>query len=205
MHHQTFLRRAALAGAAVLLAACGSSAATATPRAPATLASPSPAPAATFPLGSIAPGFSFTLPSEDKALEDLLPDDIGGAAITKSSMAGSSLVGAPGSDLSKVLGQLGKTESDISAAFGIGGGVSVGAYRLKGVDATTLLAAFAQMLSADEAPTISDANIGGKSVRQVVTATATIYVYTNDDVLFTVNKDPTGTDAAVAEAISKLP
>ena len=205
MLHQILVRRVGLAGAAVLVAACGSSVATATPGLSATGAASTAAPATTLPLPSIAPGFSFALPSEDKALEDLLPDDVGGAAITKSSMAGSTLVGAPGSDLSKVLGQLGKTEADVSAAFGIGGGVSVGAYRLKGVDANTLLAAFAQMLAADEAPTISDASVGGKSVKQVVTAAATIYVYTKGDVLFTVSKAGTGTDAAVAEAISKLP
>ena len=107
-------------------------------------------------------------------------------------MQGSDLVGEPDSDLSQVLGQLGKGADDISAAFGNGGGVSLAAYRLKGVDANTLLTAFVQLLSADEAPTVTDANVGGKAVKKVVTADMTSYVYTKGDVLFTVGTSGDG-------------
>lgn len=157
------------------------------------------------PLPTIDAGFSFTLPSEDKALEALLPDQVAGGTVGKSSMVGTSLVGASDSDLSKVLQRLGKTPADLSAAFGTGGGVSLSAYRLKGVDAATLLIAFVALLDPSETPTVTDASLGGKAVKQVVTSGATSYVYTHDDVLFTITPISTGKDAAIAEAISKLP
>lgn len=202
---QTLIRPFAFAAIAALVVACGGSTASGTPGSAATQAPASQAAESSIPLPSLGPDFSFTLPSADKELEDLLPDDVGGATITKASMQGSDLVGEPDSDLSQVLGQLGKGADDISAAFGNGGGVSLAAYRLKGVDANTLLTAFVQLLSADEAPTVTDANVGGKAVKKVVTADMTSYVYTKGDVLFTVGTSGDGTEAAVAEAISKLP
>ena len=202
MTRQAFIRRAGIAAAAVLVAACGTSTATGTPGAAATQAAPTEVPATQAPLPSVGPGFSVTLPSEDKALEDQLPDEVAGVQLNKSSLAGASLAGTPDSNVSKVLSQLGKTPADISAAFGASTVVSVGAYRLKGVDASILLAAFVQVLTGDATPTITDASIGGKAVKKVVTDNQTIYVYAKGDVLFTVGL---GTDAAIAEAISKLP
>lgn len=203
---QRITRRLALAATAAILAACGGATATGSPPAPGTQAPPPPSAEATqAALPSIGPDFSFTLPSEDKALEDLLPDDVGGAPISKASMAGDSLVGGIDSQIGVVVQGLGKTADDISAAFGTGGGVSITAYRLKGVPAQTLLQSFVTMLSGEDAPTVTDANVGGKAVKKAVSPDSTIYVYTKDDVLFTIVATPGGTDAAIAEAISKLP
>jgi hypothetical protein len=203
-------RAAALLIAAIAVAACQSgNGATSSPgeslAGPGALSTPQPATQA--PLPTIDAGFSFELPSQDKELEAMLPDEIAGGTVGKSSMTGSSLVGASDSALSKALQGLGKTPDDLSAAFGTGGGVSVSVYRLKGVDAATLLVAFVALLDPGETPTVTDATVGGKEVKQVVTGGSTSYVYTKDDVLFTIAPIGTGTDAdaAIAEAISKLP
>ena len=195
--------------AAGAFAACGSSttptvAPGATQEVPGGLTTPAAA-VTQPPLPTLDPEFSFALPSEDKELEALLPDEIAGGTVAKSSMAGASLVGSDTSGISKVLQGLKKTPDDLSAAFGSGGGVSVSAYRLKGVEASALLTAFIGLLSAEEAPTVSDATIGGKAVKQVVVSGQTMTVYTHDDVLFTIAPIGSGKDAAVAEAISKLP
>jgi hypothetical protein len=181
----------------------GGSTAAATPGAPGGLTTPVPVTQA--PLPTLDPGFSFTLPSADKELEDQLPDTIAGVTVSKSSMAGDALVGSDNTDMSKVLQQLNKTPEDFSAAFGSGGGVTVSAYRLKGVNAGTLLTAFVQLLSADEVPQISDASLGGKAVKRVISSGDTTYVYTSGDILFTIAPIGSGKDAAVADAISQLP
>ena len=193
-----------LIAASMLIAACG----------PSVTSPPSQGAAATEPSATEtpftlppAPSFSFALPSADKALEALLPNEVAGAPIVKSSISGPTLAGSgPGSeDMRAMLTRLGKTPDDLSAAFGSGGGLIMSAYRLKGVDATALLAAFAVLLDADEAPTMTDASLGGKSVTKVVTGVSTVYAYTKDDVLFTVTGGTGVPEATIAEAISKLP
>ena len=145
------VRRAArpltlLAGLAILIAACGPSA-TATP-AGSGAAVPTAVPPTQVPIGTTGtvPTFalpSFALPSADKELEDLLPDDIAGEAVRKSSMTGDQFMGFLGSpEVEAVLDQFDKSPSDLSVAFGGTTNLTLIAYRLKGFDGSQFFNTF---------------------------------------------------------------
>ncbi|HXG27205.1 MAG TPA: hypothetical protein VNL94_10230 [Candidatus Binatia bacterium] len=199
-----------LAAGAVVVTACGGGGATSAPTGGVT-APPATAAAPSSPAQSTdEPTFSFALPSgfnADTELEALLPAQLGGQDVFKLSMTGDQFVGAgeQGSDeLSNALSQLGKTPQDLSVAFGGTDAVSVFAYRIKGVDATTFFNAFLQT-GMSQGATITDVTIAGKSVRKVVTAESeTIYLYTSGQVLFGVGGDDVP-DALLNEVFSKLP
>src|SRR5882672_2640 len=99
---------AAVAGTALLVAACGSGAATTAPT-----TTPTAVPVATdIPSGTNGAEPSFDLSSfhADVQLEGLLPKSIGGAPVTPVSMDGSAMVGQNGSpELIATLSAVGKT------------------------------------------------------------------------------------------------
>jgi hypothetical protein len=154
--------------------------------------------------------FSFALPHNAAELEALLPDKIGTATLTKLSWSGQDFVNAnTGSpELKTWLESLGKSLSDVSAAaaFDVTGGTSIFAFRVNGVDHTTLFTAFQQAaIKSGETPTpYTNQTVGGKQVA-VAPANGTgesNYVYGVADLIFIVStKDP----ATAAEALSKLP
>ena len=198
---------AAVAGAA--LAACGPGA---TSTAQPTTAATTVAAATIPPLPSLGPGFSFVIPSfePDLELEALLPDAIAGQPLRKSSMLGPRMIGSgpSGDDLRAVLEQFDKTPDDLSVAFGSAANVSISAYRIKGLDAGKSYLAFLALVDLEAVPAVTDVTISGKAVKKLVAATATAYVYTYEDVIFTIAPPPEGgpaADAVVADAISKLP
>jgi hypothetical protein len=212
------LARRATRGAAVVLVAgalavagCGpSGTSSAQPTAPAAMATAIPT--ISVPQASVAPAFSFAPPSlhADPALEALLPDDIAGQPMKTSSMRGAAIIGTgkSGDDLRAVLEQFGKSQDDLSVAFGAAANVSISAYRIKGIDAGKTYVAFLALVDLEAVPTITDVVVGGKSVKKLVASTATAYVYTFDDVIFTIAPPPEGgaaADAVVADGISKLP
>lgn len=200
---------ALLSGAAILIAACGGNAATSTPSQPAT---PPPAtePAATNALPSFGlPDFSFALPSfsSDAELEGMFPSDIAGQPLTVQSMSGSDFLGFMGganNPLGPALTQLGKTPEDLSVAFGgtADGSVTVFAFRIKGVNADTFLNAYTGVAGSQSGTTITDANLGGKAVKQVATGGTNVYLYLHGDVIWTVTST---NPATLNEAFTKLP
>ncbi len=202
------LTLAVIAGASLVLAACGqaatpTSAPGATRAALATQAAATQAPGATQ-----GPGLSFTIPSEDKALEALLPDQIGGQPTQKLSMTGATFLGDGGSstnDFTTILTRLGKSPADLSVAGASTDALQVFAFRVKGVDANQLFQAFVQLASSAQGDVVSDANIGGKAVKKVVTVDGAVsYIYASGDVLFTVDVSSDTDPALLTEAFSKL-
>lgn len=194
---------AALAGLALLIAACGGGAATPT-QAPVTQA-----PATQAAVGTDAVP-SFALPSfhGDVKLEDLFPDQIGGEPVAVQSMSGEQF-SATGlsSDLDKVLVSLNKTSSDLSVAFGSGGGVTIIAFKINGVAASAIQTAAFNVFQQDTPSTISDVSIGGKTVKKITPTDTTdevTYIYGVQDVIFTVGGSDV-TDAVLTEVFSKLP
>jgi hypothetical protein len=201
------LTLAAMAGAALVLAACGQAGAP-TGAAGATQAAVATQAATQAPGATAGPGLSFVLPNEDKDLEALLPDQIGGKPVQKLSMAGTSFLvggGSSSDDFTKILTQFGKSPADLSVAVGGTDSIQLGAFRVKGVDANQLFQSFLQLASSAQGDVVSDANVGGKSVKKVVTVDGDVsYIYASGDVLFTVDSTSDTDPALVTEAFSKL-
>lgn len=218
-------------GLALTAAACGSSAPSSSPAAsvaasvgtsaaastePSTSTEPSAsAPASTEPGASSeasAPADSgipsFALPSFHEApdLEAALPDKVGDQALQKLSFSGTGTFASGGSDSQDfvdLLTALGKSPSDFSLAVAGGDNVSIGVFRVAGVDGNLLLNAFVQAAQKDDTSTqVSDANRGGKSVKKVVSGSDTTYAYASGDKVFFVQSE---TDALVDQALSTLP
>lgn len=206
---------ATLAGAlAIVLAACGP-AASAVPTTgavgtgpPATQAPSATGPAQTDPFG--LPSFALPSFTSDADLEALLPDELGGAPVQKFSMTGDSFLGTGGigaDELDDVLSQFGRTPADLSVAFGNAGSVTILAYRIRDVPAEMFYQGFLAAAQQDAEVTVTDASVGGKSVKRVVSSDSDIgtsYVYARGDVLFVVGGDGVS-DALLDETFSKLP
>jgi hypothetical protein len=184
------------------------------PSVPGSLTIPSiPLPSGSFEIPSFdIPSFSF--PSEDKDLEARLPNEINGVTMVKYSFKGASFLqsGADNQqDLVDFLSSLGKSPDDLSVAFaGDGAGqldLQLGAFRVAGADQNALLAAFIGATQ-KESPqdTVTQANVGGKNVTQIVdpddTESGAIYIYASGDTLFYVSSpDP----ALAAAGLTALP
>jgi hypothetical protein len=181
---------------------------------PAPSASPAqPSGSSAVPSGSFAiPSFSF--PSEDKDLENRLPNEINGVTLTKYSFKGSTFLSSGASnsqDLIDLLSSLGKTPNDMSVAFAADPAgkidVQIGAFKVAGADSIALLAAFvAATKKTTPAVQVTQASVGGKNVSQITdpsdTTTGAIDVYANGDVLYYVQSpDP----ALAGAAIQALP
>jgi hypothetical protein len=204
---------AMLAGAAVLVAACGTGTPTGAPATNAPLVTQAPvtqAPATQAPVGSGVPGFSFDTSSfhADVELEDLFPDELGGVAIDPLSMTGVEfLSGGSAPEFDAMLAALNKTTADLSVAFGGAGNVTIIAFQVEGVPGSSILSALTNAFLAESNATITDMSFGGKSVKKIVPADSddeTTYVYATRDVIFGVGGEGI-TDAQLNEAFSKLP
>ncbi len=154
---------------------------------------------------------SVALPSFHEApdLEAQLPDQVGTETLQKLSFSGASVLNNPAGQtapqIQQALGALGKSVNDVSIAIAGSSSVQIGAYRVAGVDGNTLLGLIQQaMAQGGSAMTMTDANVGGKSVKVGTESGSgtTEYFYAHGDVLFFVTAD---TDALVNEALSKLP
>jgi hypothetical protein len=175
-------------------------------------------PSIALPSGSFdIPSFdipSFSFPSEDKDLEARLPNEINGVTLVKYSFKGATFLesGADNQqDLVDFLSALGKSPNDLSVAFaGDANGdldLQLGAFRVAGADSNALLSAFVAATQ-KESPqdTVTQGNVGGKNVTQIVdpddTESGTIYIYANGDTLFYVSSP----DASLAAAgLTALP
>jgi hypothetical protein len=200
---RTTIPALALLAGAILLAACGGgTAATAPGATQAAAATSTQAPAATD-----AGIPSFVLPSfhANSNLEKLIPTEVGGEPITTMSVSGADLIGLGSSEvLSSVLTALGKQPSDLSAAFGGNSLIEIVAFQINGESGSQILDAFNAQSQSDSI--VSDASFGGKSVKKIAPSGGgdATYVYTKDDVIFSVTGSDI-TDALLNEAFSKLP
>ena len=199
---------ALLTGAALVVVACGSSAATTAPTAPPVTQAP-PTQASPSEPGSSGglPGFSFVLPSfsSDADLEAMFPDSLGGAPLTVQSMSGADFMamGGGSQDVEKALQDLGKTPADLSVGFGGNASMTIFAFRIKGVPADQFLGKY--LSSTAVGSTVTDASFAGKTVKKVATGSqASVYIYLSGDILWTVGGNAP-TDALLTEAFSKLP
>jgi hypothetical protein len=200
---------ALLVGATVVIAACGSGGPTNTPSQAVTPPPTEPVATGTVPSFGL-PGFSFALPSftSDQELESMFPSEIGGQEVTVLSMSGADFMAFGGSSnpMGPALGQLGKSPSDLSVAIGQtpNGSVRIVAFRIAGIQASQFLAAYTGTAGNVQGTTITDARIGGKAAKKVVTPSETVYLYLSGDVLWTIGGAALS-DATLDEAFTKLP
>jgi hypothetical protein len=214
--------------ACVSLTGCGSSASTSqSTTAGASPAAPSPATAASAPARShsepsaVAPAPSSaaaSLPAvsashADPALEALLPAEIAGTAMQRSSATLAALVaaGANRTAIDGFLQGIGKSESDgtYAAAFDPGNATGGGifAFKVAGVDAGVLLPAILAVEQSDlgAGATTRKANVGGKDVTVVSVGTGvndTEWVYARDGVVFVIHAPDEAHAAAYLQALS---
>lgn len=200
---------AALAGLALLIAACGGGAATTA--GPTTGAAATQAPVTEAPAATLGPGLSFVIPTfhSDQALEATLPKTLGGKTVTVQSLSGDQFLGDGTSSpaIQAALTALGKTAADLSVAYGSVDQVSFSiiAFRVQGAAGSALFAAF-ETAAQLEGTTTSGASFGGKSVTKVTPTddSGASYVYASGDTVFVVGGDD-ATDALLNETFAALP
>lgn len=198
------VRAAAIPGLLSLaLVACSSSSGSSPTPSP--TPQPTPTPAASAAASLALP----SLPSNAKELEALLPSTLGGHTLTKFSMNGNDFVSQQASTNAQLvawLNGLGKSLNDISAAYAFdtsGANAGVFAFRVNGVDHTTLLNGLqTAMASASQAPSWTTTSVGGKSVQTATESGNIEYLYGTADLIFVVFAPD---QATAAEALAALP
>ena len=187
----------------VLVAACSSGTATAAPGA----STPAGGGSSAAPSSASAPGFS--LPSNDKDLEALLPDNLCDSASTKTSESGTSFAADADPSFTAVLTALGKSASDVEFAFAIPSqslatdcNETAGIFEINGVDSGQLQSVFLASAAADET-TYTQGNVGGKDVYiDASDPTNRNYFYVKGDAVIFVSAPD---DASAGTLISALP
>ena len=220
---RVFIPVAISAAIILVLTGCGSSAS----NSPSNAAAGSPAAASSAPLSSSEPSAVATTPSSsalsslpavtsshaDPALEALLPAEISGTSMQRSSATLAALL-ASGGDRTAIdafLRGLGKSESDgtYAAAFDptntVGGGIF--AFKIAGVNADVLLPAIVSVEQSDlgAGATTKQATVGGKSATVVSVGTGvndTEWVYGSDDVVFVIHAADEAHAATFLQALS---
>lgn len=146
----------------------------------------------------------------DPALEALLPQTLGGVALTVESQAGPDL-STRSAAFDAFLAGLGKSRDDfvVASAYPLGGlPAAVSAWRVRGAPTEKLLPAFKATLQASSGTPLSggEEEVGGRAITRIgdpgQLAQGPIYVIARGDTLFFVQ---TKTPALAAEAITKLP
>jgi hypothetical protein len=146
---------------------------------------------------------SFVLPSSAKDLEALLPSTICGAQALKASMTGDQFMAQGDPEFQRVLTALGKQSTDVAFALAASpGGCTAGIFRIKGVDASLIAAAFLAE-EQKQGTTFTKSTVAGKSVYADTAAGADVmYVYfANDAAIFVQAKDA----GQAAEILKQLP
>jgi hypothetical protein len=183
--------------------AAASTAASEGPPSAAASVAASVAPSSVAAASEPAPGFS--LPSEVKALEALLPDTMCGAKSIKVSMNGSSFVqSGAGSDLEDALKSVGKSLNDVQVAFAGASetGCTAGIIRIQGADPNTLKTAMLQAAAKSSAGPVSEKDLGGKHVYVQAGDDAHSYIYFAGDAIIVVAAK---TDDDAAAILQDLP
>ena len=204
----------AMVAAAVLVAACGSSATPAPAGSlaavqPSATASPTPAGGAKSPSPRPTPSPKLVVPHDDPELEKLLPATVDGATLMKLSVGPVSSVGVGGAqgikDAAKQIGD-GSGNFGLAYAGDPDGKFNLFALHIPGADSSALLTSFAQMTLA-ETPggKVESANLGGRSLVHVIDPTSQIgdvWFYAIGDTLYGVQA---GTATQATKLLALLP
>ena len=213
-----------LAAGALALTAC-TSAAPATPSpepppiitpapitpAPSTATPATQPPATSDPRESPTPAAIPTLPSADPELEALLPDVVGGYALTKLSLRGDQFMPTAGAEFAEFVGELGVAPQQITASTATGGSIESGetvtafGLRLPGTSADQLLGTYAEAAQeGDPTIEIEEVEVGGKSVYEMTGGQlpSAVYFHAIEEIFFVVSAS---TAELSEDALSQLP
>ena len=140
----------------------------------------------------------------DPELEALLPDQVGGLPLIKTSRSGEDVLegSPPEGPLALMLTGVGAEASALSTAtaFSADDEFGIVAHRVEGVSAEELLQVFVEDMEAFTAT--SEEEIAGKPV--VGAPDGSFYVYGSEEALFTIHANPPNA-SLVEEALSQLP
>ena len=165
---------------------------------------PSEAPSAS---ASMDPIPSFSLPSDDKALEALLPSTICGADALKFSMSGATFMSSADPEFIATLERLGKAPEDV--VFAVAGAQVAdceevaGVFKITGAPTDQLQAIFLEE-AANEGGVATPTTLGGRSVYEVVDdadANPTYAYFAGDAIFFVSAPD----DTAAATLLAQMP
>lgn len=196
----------------LVVAACGGPGATTAPtQAAPTDAGPSSIVVPTFDLSSFAlPSFVAPSFTGDEELEGLLPDSIGGAPVTKSSLSGQAFINlgmGSAMALEPMLDEMDATIDDLSVAIGSAGSgpdtVVVFAYRIDGVSADRIFEGLQQAVPSGGGGNITERTVAGRPVTEVAVAGETTYIYLADDIVFVIGG--TVTPELLEDVVMQLP
>jgi len=204
----------AMVAAAVLVAACGSSATPAPAGSlaavqPSATASPTPAGGAKSPSPRPTPSPKLVVPHDDPELEKLLPATVDGATLMKLSVGPVSSVGVGGAqgikDAAKQIGD-GSGNFGLAYAGDPDGKFNLFALHIPGADSSALLTSFTQMTLA-ETPggKAESATLGGRSLVHIIDPTSQIgdvWFYAIGDTLYGVQA---GTATQATKLLALLP
>jgi hypothetical protein len=165
-------------------------------------------PAATpeSPTGSTpAPSTSAT-PDAGGDLEDLVPSEVGGVKLVKTTVHGpdiGELDPEDAANFAKVLENVEGPLEAFAAVSATGPGLAISAWRMEGTDGDQLGEAFITFVLGLGEAEVTDVTIGGKEVKRVTPAnTAPLHVYVMGEVMFVVQAED---QALVDEAFAALP
>ena len=144
----------------------------------------------------------YSLPSEAKDLEALLPDSICGGPAQKTSLSGASFAAQAQPEFKAALAALGKSASDVSFALEFAAtGCGAGIFRIAGVSQDQLQQVFLAEQQ-KSGTTYTQASVGGKNVYVSDSGSGKQYFYFKGDaVIFASAKD----DATAGPILQSLP
>lgn len=208
---------AVVAGAVLLIAACGGTAATpAAGGSVAQVATPPPSPSQarpTAPAGSPSvkprPSQKLVVPHDDPELEKLLPNEVAGKVLMKLSVGPVSSIGVAGAqgikDAAKQIGD-GSGNFGLAYAGDPDGKFNLFALHINGADPSALLTSFTQMtLSETLGGKAESATLGGRSLVHVIDPTSQIgdvWFFAKDDTLYGVQA---GSPELATQLLALLP
>jgi hypothetical protein len=139
-------------------------------------------------------------------LGDLLPDEVGGVALAKRTVAGADLGELDpeeAANFAKVLENVDGPLEAFAFVSATGKGITIAAWRMEGTDGRQLGEAFIGFVQGLGDAKVADVTIGGKEVKRVTPANTTpLHVYVSGEVMFVVQAaDP----ALVEKAFAALP
>ena len=145
-------------------------------------------------------------PLSAAALEDLVPNEVGGVRLVKKIVHGpdiGELDPEEAANFAKVLENVEGPLEAFAAVSATGPGVAISAWRMEGTDGGQLGDAFIAFVQGLGAAAVKDITIAGKEVKQVSPANTTpLNIYVMGEVMFVVQAED---QAVVEEAFAALP
>lgn len=169
-------------------------------------ASTSPASTAASPAASTPTPAPAATPTTAGPLEDLVPDEIGGVALVKTTVHGADLGELDPQEAANFASVLENVDGPLeafSAVSAAGDGIAIAAWRVEGTDGRQLGEAFIGFILGLGEATVEDIAIGAREVMRVTPADTTpIHIYVTGEVMFVVQIE----DATLLEeAFAALP